>query len=58
MGYSYASGWGDGGADNHMFLAIYDNQTKMMINHEGNHLTTGQIGNNQRFSCTVTYQTD
>jgi hypothetical protein len=58
MGYEYASGWGDGGADNHMFLAIYDNQTKMMINHEGNHLSTGQIGNNQRFSCTVTYQTD
>ena len=58
MGYSYASGWGDGGSDKHMFLAIYDNQTKMMINHEGNHLSTGNIGSGQRFSCTVTYQTD
>ena len=58
MGYSYASGWGDGGSDKHMFLAIYNNQTKMMINHEGNHLSTGQIGSGQRFSCTVTYQTD
>jgi hypothetical protein len=58
MGYQYASGWGDGGSDKHIFLAIYDNQTKMMLNHEGNHLSTGNIGNNQRFSCTVTYQTD
>ena len=58
MGYDYASGWGDGGSDNHIFLAIYDNQTKMMIAHEGNHLSTGNIGSNQRFSCTVTYQTD
>ena len=58
MGYEYASGWGDGGSDNHMFLAIYDNQTKMMINYDGNHLSTGNIGNSQRFSSTVTYQTD
>ena len=58
MGNSYASGWGDGGSDKHMFLAIYDNQTNMMINHEGNHLSTGNIGSGQRFSCTVTYQTD
>ena len=58
MGYQYASGWGDGGSDKHIFLAIYNNQTKMMLNHEGNHLSTGNIGNNQRFSCTVTYQTD
>ena len=58
MGYSFASGWGDQANDNQMFLAIYDNQTKMMINHEGNHLSTGNIGSGQRFSCTVTYQTD
>ena len=49
---------GDGGSDNHMFLAIYDNASKMMINYDGNHLSTGNIGNSQRFSSTVTYQTD
>ena len=58
MGYEYASGWGDGPSAKQMFLAIYDNASKMMINYDGNHLSTGNIGNSQRFSSTVTYQTD
>ena len=58
MGYEYASCWGDGPSAKQMFLAIYDNASKMMINYDGNHLSTGNIGNSQRFSSTVTYQTD
>ena len=63
MGYSHPSGWGDGSNDKQIFLAIYDNASKLMLNHNGNHLSYNgsddrDVGTGQRYSCTVTYQTD
>ena len=63
MGYSHPSGWGDGSNDKQIYLAIYDNASKLMLNHNGNHLSYNgsddrDVGTGQRYSCTVTYQTD
>ena len=57
-GYSGASGYGSSTDDVNFFIAAYDNQTKVMINQNGNHLSTGMIGSGQRFSSCFTYFTD
>ena len=57
--YSSASGWGFGSNDQQMFLALYDEKTKIrIVKTGGGHINTADVGSGQRWSSSFSYFTD
>ena len=57
--YSSASGWGFGSDDKQMFLALYDEKTKIrIVKNGGAHINTADVGSGQRWSSSFSYFTD
>lgn len=58
-GYSNASGWGFSSDDKQMFLAFYDEKTKIrIVKSDGAHINTADVGSGQRWSSSFSYSTD
>ena len=50
---------GFGSSQSQMFLAFYDDQTKIrVVKNDGSHIYTSDVGSGQRWSSSFSYSTD